>query len=636
MKKLPQVLTLALLAAACGNPPDGGDDGGAPVDAGHTLDAGHGTDAGETMDAGEVDAGEPRDAGETPDAGESTDAGETNDAGTRDGGAFTIYMVGDSTMALYDPGVYPDQRGWGQMFANFIISPDVTLVDAARNGRSSRSFYLDPANYWPNVRDALQPGDYVLVQFAHNDELFDGLSTESFYGVTDITTTADPTGRGTDIALFKDYLGRYINETRAHGATPILVTPVVRRYFSGTTLTAKALHDLSNTTALTNAGASVAIADGNYAQAMRDVGASMSVPVIDLTASTRQLVESYGPTQSKDIIYIATDDTHLSSLGATLFAQLAVSELLSKNLFVGKIEDSANLVVSPTTADFGLRYLNTTFDKAFNVTGLSLTPDSGALTITAPAGFAVSATASGTFGASFTLPYTGGQLSPTTFYVRFAPTAAQVYAGDVTVAGANGETKTIAVTGTGASVPDGGTDSEATWPLISDITASGVTGLVTAPDQRLSGVYVKNYATITTWNPASTSTTAQRTSITGDTWPTETDLDPARYVEFTLTPTAGATLSVDAIDFFIGGGGGNKLSWRALYSVEDDFSNETVLDEAINVTSNTMNRMSYSPLIVVPPNKSLHLRIYPWLTATGTGKYLLLQNVHLHGIGQIP
>ena len=74
----------------------------------------------------------------------------------------TIYFIGDSTMADYDPAVYPNQRGWGQMFQNFLTG-NINFVNAARNGRSSRTFYCGSDSLWANVRSALKPGDYVFI-----------------------------------------------------------------------------------------------------------------------------------------------------------------------------------------------------------------------------------------------------------------------------------------------------------------------------------------------------------------------------------------------------------------------------------------------------------------------------------------
>ncbi|MFA6581813.1 MAG: SGNH/GDSL hydrolase family protein, partial [Paludibacter sp.] len=136
----------------------------------------------------------------------------------------TVYFIGDSTMADYDPAVYPNQRGWGQMFRNFLTG-DISFVNAARNGRSTRSFYTGSDSLWAGVRTKLKAGDYVFIQFAHNDEKLNGLSDPA-------TTGGIATAPWSD---FQDYLRKYVNESRRLGATPVLVTPIIRCYFSGDT-----------------------------------------------------------------------------------------------------------------------------------------------------------------------------------------------------------------------------------------------------------------------------------------------------------------------------------------------------------------------------------------------------------------
>jgi len=144
----------------------------------------------------------------------------------------TVYFIGDSTMADYDPSVYPNQRGWGQMFRNF-INGDLNFVNAARNGRSSRSFYAGSDSLWAGVRTKLKSGDYVFVQFAHNDEKLNGISDPAAGGIA--------TAPWSD---YQDYLRKYIRETRNKDAIPILVTPIIRCYFSGNSITEKGKHNL--------------------------------------------------------------------------------------------------------------------------------------------------------------------------------------------------------------------------------------------------------------------------------------------------------------------------------------------------------------------------------------------------------
>jgi len=224
-----------------------------------------------------------------------------------------IFTIGDSTMADYDTIKYSgdkEQRGWCQLFPA-MLSDSVILKNAAKNGRSSKSFYKE---IWVKLRDQLQPGDYVFIQFGHNDEKQNGLDTDE----------NDSTARGTNPwSLYRKYLKLYVTEARDRGAIPILFTPVVRRYFAVGKLTQKAQHNLIDNAADTTL---------NYVASMKNVAMQLSVPLIDMTASTKKLVENYGPERSKKELYINTDDTHLKKEGATQFSMLAARELVGKNI----------------------------------------------------------------------------------------------------------------------------------------------------------------------------------------------------------------------------------------------------------------------------------------------------------------
>ncbi len=208
------------------------------------------------------------------------------------GSKITVYTIGDSTMCLYDTANAKHQRGWAQMLPEF-FNNDVKVVDAARGGRSTKSFFNE--GLWQKVIDKVKPGDYVFIQFAHNDEKND-------------------TVRGTK--PWKEYysfLKLYVEQTRAKGGIPVLLTPIVRRYFDNSGLiTLRGQHDMGPGDSL-----------GNYPLVMHHAAKELNVPLIDLTAMTKKLVESYGPEKSKEL-YISTDKTHLTILGATKVAELAV------------------------------------------------------------------------------------------------------------------------------------------------------------------------------------------------------------------------------------------------------------------------------------------------------------------------
>src|SRR5688500_5028986 len=122
-----------------------------------------------------------------------------------------VWLIGDSTMSIKEIKAYPE-TDWGMPFSYFFDST-VTVDNRARNGRSTRTFIEE--GLWKPVVDNLQEGDYVFVQFGHNDEV----STKKSF---------------TKEEQFKNNLARYITETRSKKATPVLLTPVARRKFDST------------------------------------------------------------------------------------------------------------------------------------------------------------------------------------------------------------------------------------------------------------------------------------------------------------------------------------------------------------------------------------------------------------------
>ncbi|MBD0279643.1 MAG: rhamnogalacturonan acetylesterase, partial [Flavisolibacter sp.] len=122
-----------------------------------------------------------------------------------------VWLIGDSTMCTYEPARAP-LTGWGMPFVYFFDST-VIIDNRARGGRSTRTFISE--NRWQPIADSLQEGDYVFIQFGHNDE-----AKEEKYK-----------DRYTPVPDYKTNLIKFITETRAKKATPVLITPVTRMRF---------------------------------------------------------------------------------------------------------------------------------------------------------------------------------------------------------------------------------------------------------------------------------------------------------------------------------------------------------------------------------------------------------------------
>ena len=205
---------------------------------------------------------------------------------------INIYLIGDSTMSNKKPEAFPE-TGWGMAFGKF-FDKSVTIDNRAQNGRSTKSFIAE--NRWQPVVDQLKKGDYVFIEFGHNDE------------------KTDKPLVGTTLEEFRTNLIKFVLETRAKKASPVLLTPIARRSFKKGEL--KETHI-------------------GYPEVIRSLADSLNVPMIDMLAKSRNLVISMGEEQSKQLYnYVDSghvnypqgkkDDTHFSQAGAAKMAGLAV------------------------------------------------------------------------------------------------------------------------------------------------------------------------------------------------------------------------------------------------------------------------------------------------------------------------
>lgn len=206
-------------------------------------------------------------------------------AGGQSSPSIRVMLVGDSTVASYPnpPMDRPDLTGWGQVLGEW-FGPSVEVVNRAQSGASSKSFILN-GNWKRAVETAPK---FVLIQFGHNDQPGKG------------DRSTDPDGD------YRDYLRRYVSESRAAGARPIFVTSVARRTF---------------------ASGKIASSLGPYTSAMKAVGQETQTPVVDLHDRSMRLYARLGDEQSSDYTAAATDRTHFSRKGARAMAELVADGL---------------------------------------------------------------------------------------------------------------------------------------------------------------------------------------------------------------------------------------------------------------------------------------------------------------------
>lgn len=557
--------------------------------------------------------------------------------------AIKVHTIGDSTMATYSESTTVT-RGWGQMFQQFFTDA-VTVNNRAKSGASSKSFYEEVA-YWESVKKQIQPGDYVLIQFAHNDEKNDGMDgdeVKAYYESIGDQAKADATDyRGTTASgTYKEYLRKYVEETRALGATPVLVGAICRKYFTGSTIRRNGRHDLGDDFSLLTASG---IKEGNkvgeddhtydYPYQMRLVADEMGVSYIDLTTATKELYESYGDAKANELLFDGDGSTHTSAMGATLIARLCAQLLQKQGILTEYINLTSDLSVNPSKADLGEAYKGQTVVKEFQISGFDLQPAEGNVTITASKGLQVSADGE-SYSGSISMSYKEGNMIGT-FYARCEFAEEGPINEEITVTSGD-KTITIPVTGT-SIVLEGGVPVQAYWRLEKDDECE-VTGPMNTLGQSYSGMTLQKYSAPNTnttwpeWTGFDASRKTQRNVIEGESWPAgEIDEVSTRYIEFAVQPAKGTTLKVDSMSMFVCGCGGNGMCCKIYYSKEENFANPVNIFEMKSMPANNMQYVCSMPVLSVNEGETLRIRVYPWYNNAATGKTICLSDVTIHGI----
>lgn len=208
-----------------------------------------------------------------------------------------IFMAGDSTMSIKTERAFPE-TGWGVPFALFFDS-SVTVVNKAKNGRSTRTFLSE--GIWHEIINNVQPGDYVFIEFGHNDE------------------SKEKTERYSSPEDYRRNLLRFITETEAKKGIPVLLTPVGRRKF--------------------DASGKVIDSHPVYSDIVRQIAKERKIYFIDADIKTQALYQSFGKEDSRMLFLQLkpgqhpnypdgrNDNTHFNELGARLVAQLILKEM---------------------------------------------------------------------------------------------------------------------------------------------------------------------------------------------------------------------------------------------------------------------------------------------------------------------
>ena len=546
--------------------------------------------------------------------------------------AKKVHTLGDSTMAPYDESA-TNTRGWGMYFGNFLTN-GWTSVNYAKGGRDSRGGYNE---LWQNAKNNVEAGDYVLIQFAHNDEKYSGvdnLELQAYYTAQGDATNAAAVksdGRGTTPSTtYKACLTDIINAVKEKGATPILVSAVCRCYFSGSTITKAGQHNLADKYD--------AIVDGqlktgqklttdnhsmDYSYQMKQLATELGVAFIDMTAATKNLYEGYG---NYDACYAALfdkggekDNTHYNLTGALTAARMCAQMMKEQGILADAIEIPTDLAITPSTADFGDIYVGQSGTKELTLSGLGLDPAAGTVTITATEGIQLSLDKQN-WQNSLEVSYENGTLIKT-FYAKVAVTAAGSITGTITAStGAQQIEVPIVVN---CIELGGGAPFTATWTMSSvDKDQPTVDGNAKADAVKFEGLdtygYVNGYGAL-----------IAPTGSTGA-WPTAgIDDSPNQYVQFTVTAPEGLKLDINNIAMKIKAQGGGSLQCHVYYSTDGFVTRKTIFSSA--VLNSTWNEINVDAVAQVEEGDQLQVRVYPWSGAVDNGRWICIQDVVVSG-----
>ncbi len=223
------------------------------------------------------------------------------------GPAVTIFLAGDSTMAAKLPEKRPE-TGWGEMLGAHFVDGKVRIDNRAMNGRSTKTFISE--GRWQAILDDIKSGDLVFVQFGHND------------------SAKEKGDRYTPPDDYKRNLIKFVDDVRAKGGKPVLLTPVVRRRFDKE----GKFYDTH----------------GEYPEIVRTVAHEYEVPLIDMQKMSEKVIVSYGvegsralflqlkPGENANYPNGVDDNTHFNPKGAEEMAKLAVAGIRQNKLSVVK------------------------------------------------------------------------------------------------------------------------------------------------------------------------------------------------------------------------------------------------------------------------------------------------------------
>ena len=554
--------------------------------------------------------------------------------------AKKVWMLGDSTMTEYDDSEPTGGRGWGMYFGNFLVN-GWTHQNMAKGGRDSRGGYQE---LWASCKNDVEDGDYVIIQFAHNDAACGGCDYNELVAFLTETGDADglaatkAIGRGTNPSTtYKQMLKNICDEVKAKGATPILASAVCRCYMQNGVVRRDGRHDIGGKyDAIVNGewkkGLSVGTDDHSYdyGYQMKQVADAEGVAFIDMTTATADLMASYEAQGSGNAFAVmfdkkieANDGTHYNVTGALLAARLCAQLIQQEQTTYSQLKGLADNIYVPTDMSFnpseanmGEVYVGQAATKEISLSALGLDPATGTVDITATNGILLSYDKQN-WEEELSVSYTMGTLIKT-FYVKVPITATGAVNGTVTATlGSKSVELPVSVTGIELG---GGDPFTATWALSANAQPATVQG-ATAANGLLAGLQANGFNATNGWQVAETTAGAWNAS--------REDNIEGEYVEFSVTAPEGRKLDITNIAMQLKEQGGDHLHFH-IKSSTDNFATETSL-YGFQSADNTWTDYNKPVNVKLEEGQTLKVRIYPWSDAVTTGNWLCVKDVTITG-----
>ncbi len=565
--------------------------------------------------------------------------------------AVKVHTIGDSTMAEYDEST-TDKRGWGMYLGSFFDPAYVTVNNRGKSGADTRGFYTGAA-YWASVKSQMNQGDYLIIQFAHNDEGtvtygMDNLEYAAYCKEKGLPAPSDARGTNPQ-TTYRDYLRLFIDEARELGVTPILAGPICRAYFQGNDIRRNGKHDLGDKFSKLENGVfyenqSLPAGDStmSYVKAMKVVAAEKNVPFIDLTDATRELYLSYGESQCLELLFCTGDKTHTNAMGGNLVARAAARLLKNAGILADYINIPTDITANPAAINIGETYTGVAQNKEFLLTGYDLEPEAGTVNLSASANLQISLDKEN-YASTAQVSYAGGSLFQRV-YVRANYTTGGLHYD--TVYATSGDHVVAVPVSAMAIALDGGAEVSAFWAIgakpVPDPVVEGPISAEFTMSQMACIDYKadKNYFV----DGDSTNIVLARFHNSSDgsartPWPAgEIDENANRYLDFAITAPATMDVRITRIAMEIAADGTATMCYHLNTGFGDAFTGVRTIAEKRNMPSRVIEHVDLTPTLTVPAGETLHVRILPWhdYAEVKDSKYIGLRNVSIEGMAFEP